>query len=129
MSDPHEVLYEKIYEKTFHDVKRDLLRAMKKAGVHKIEAEYSGGHDEGGIQAMFCWDAAGNLVPLKPASWEHPLWQACDQVMSTKYYTWALEGYVTGHLFVDLGERRLWTVGEEEHTEYRPMEDPIEWKL
>jgi hypothetical protein len=117
-------LYAQLYGKTEHDVKRDLLAGMRKHGVHRIEATYSGGHDEGGIQEMTLFNASGGTIN---GGDYNDLWNACNEVMSTKYFSWALEGSVYGTLYVDLAEKRAWTVGEEER--YAPDEDPLEWKL
>ena len=117
-------LYEQLYGKTEHDIKRELLAAMRKHGVHRIEATYSGGHDEGGVQEMTLFNASGGT--LNGGDY-NDLYDACNEVMSTKYYSWALEGSVYGTLYVDLGERRAWTVGSVEV--WAEEEDTLEWKL
>jgi hypothetical protein len=119
-------LYEQLYGKLEHDVKRELLAAMRKAGVHRIEATYSGGHDEGGVQEMQLFDAGGELKIVEDDLRE-PLWDACNEVLSTKFYSWALGCSVYGTLYVDLSEKRAWTSGEIE--QYTTDEEPLEWKL
>lgn len=121
---PGLTLYEQLYGKTEHDVKRDLLAAMRKAGVHRIEATYSGGHDEGGVQEMQLYNVSGGTVSLLDSS---PLWDACNEVLSTKFFSWALGCSVYGTLYVDLGEKRAWTSGEIE--QYSEDTDPLEWHL
>lgn len=122
-------LYEKTYGRPEEDVMRALVRVMRKNGVHKLDAEYSGGHDEGGVQSIVVMNSKGEPMELENLTWDHELWQACDEVMATKYYTWALEGYVCGWLHADLDDGRVWTDGQEEQTSYVPMRDPIDWRV
>ena len=125
MADPTLTWYEKLYGRSEHDVKRALLRVVRDRGVHRIEAQYSGGHDEGGVQDMQAWDRAGNEVEIE--GWDDPLWQACDDVLSTKFFSWALGFSVEGKLIVDLEEKRAWTEGQYE--DWVPDEEPLDWRL
>ena len=125
MSDPELTWYEKIYGESEHDVKTRLLRVMKEEGVHRVQAAYSGGHDEGGVQSLRAWNAAGE--ERGPSSYDEPLWQVCDEVLTTKFFSWALGFTVEGILYVDLGEKRCWTEGQMET--WAQDEDPLDWKL
>lgn len=122
-------MYEKLYGKTEHDVKRDLLSAMKRVGAHRVSAAYSGGHDEGGVTDMEAWNGAGELVMPNDENREEwdKLWSACDAVLSTKFFSWALGCSVYGTLHVDLAEKRAWTTREVE--QYSTDTDPLEWAL
>jgi hypothetical protein len=93
-------LYAKLYGKTEHDVKRDLLATMKRHGVHRIEAQYSGGHDEGGVQDLVAFGPDGTMDVEK---FIDELYDACNEVLSTKFFSWALGASVYGTLYVDLG--------------------------
>ena len=122
-------LYAKLYGKTEHDVKRDLLSAMKRLGAHRIEATYSGGHDEGGVQDMDAWNGAGELVMPNDenrGAWDN-LYESCNEVLSTKFYSWALGFSVSGTLYVNLEDKRAWTSGSME--QYVDDDDPLEWAL
>lgn len=125
MADPSLTFYEKFYGRSEHDVKRVLLEQMKEAGANRVEASYSGGHDEGGIQDMTVFDSSGNEIAVD--SYNHPLWEACDAVLTTKFYSWALGMSVEGTLFVDMGEKRVWTEGQ--HEDWVQDDDPLEWRL
>lgn len=124
MADPSLTLYEKFYGRTEHDVKRVLLEEMKAAGAHRAEAIYSGGHDEGGVQDIRVYDRSGNDIAC---DYNHPLWVACDDVLTTKFFSWALGMSVEGTLYVDLEEKRAWTEGQ--HEDWVPDGDPLEWRL
>ena len=117
-------LYEQLYGKLEHDIKKELLAIMKKEGVHRLEATYSGGHDEGGVQELSCWNGAGEVVNGLD---DDALWDACNEVLGTKFFSWALGCSVYGTLHVDLSEKRAWTVGEIE--QYSEDTDPLEWNL
>ncbi len=126
---PGLTMYERLYGKREHDVKRELLATMKRLGAHRVEAQYSGGHDEGGVQDMEVWNASGELLmPHDENQSDYDkLWEACNEVLSTKFFSWALGCSVSGNLYVDLGEKRAWTSGHMEAW----VDDPesLEWKL
>lgn len=107
-----------------NEIRRAIVREMNRLGAYRLEGEYSGGHDEGGLQTLDLYDRKDTLIT--PAISTDALWSAVDALLSTKYYTWALEGYVYGNVHVDLKEKRAWTEGSEEYTEYRDDPDPIE---
>lgn len=120
--------YAEYYDKPVDEVKKDLVRLMRERGIHRIEATYSGGHDEGGVQDIErIVDGKGNTVEIPEFQWSHPLWQALDAVLTMKFMSWALGMSVYGTLYVDLDERRAWTVGEQEV--YQPDTDPISLDL
>ena len=126
---PGLTMYERLYGKKEHDVKRELLANMRRLGVHKVEATYDGGHDEGGVQDLSAWNGAGELVmPHDENRAEYDrLWESCNEVLSTKFFSWALGYSVSGTFYVDLAEKRAWTSGSMEAW----VDDPesLEWKL
>ena len=77
-------------------------------GATRLEASYSGGNDEGGVDAVRVFNATGEELALalifEPGedAWEHPLWEAANAVVSTKYGTWAGEFSAHGTLYADL---------------------------
>lgn len=82
--------------------KQELLAAMKQYGVSYLEAHYSGGNDEGGVDDLeVLKDAEGNDVELDDLSWEHPLQQAADNVLSTEFGSWAGDFTAYGVLEAD----------------------------
>lgn len=129
MAMPGLTVYEQLYGRHEHDVKRELLATMKRLGAHKIEATYSGGHDEGGVQDFEAWNGAGELLMPHDENREDydKLVRACDEVLSTKFFSWALGCSVSGTLYVDLATKRAWTSGSIE--EWVDDKDPLEWKL
>lgn len=113
------------WDKHPNDVRRNLVREMNRVGAVHLKGEYSGGHDEGGLNDLSVYDKDDNLIE-GITSYDHALWQAVEDLLSTKFYTWALECSVYGHVYVDLRKKRAWTEGEEEVMEYRTDSDPID---
>lgn len=99
---------------------------MNRAGAVRLQGHYSGGHDEGGLESFSLEDKDGNKIDTEAKTWEDPLWQAVENLLSTKFYSWALEHYVNGMVFVDLEAKRAWTDGDEEVTDWQPDADPID---
>ena len=93
--------------------KVDLFRVMREHGISYLEAEYSGGNDEGGVDEITVMkDDRGELVTIAKMDWDHPLTEACDQMLSTEFGTWAGEWSAHGTLFVDTKAAKVWRVGE-----------------
>lgn len=119
--------------------KAALFEQMKEVGASRLEASYSGGNDEGGVDEIkVLIDADGRTIPVperwydRPATaedddWEirkgivhvwNPLWEAADSVLSTEFGSWAGEYSAHGTLFADLKEGRVWRQGEMEVSTY-----------
>jgi hypothetical protein len=113
-----------IYGRDANEVRRDLVREMNRLGAVHLDGSYSGGHDEGGLDQLEVYDKDNNQID--GLNYDHALWQAVENLLSTKFYSWALECSVHGHVYVDLRKRRAWTEGEEEVMEYREDADPID---
>jgi hypothetical protein len=126
MADPSLSWYEKLYGESEQAVKDRLLHTLHEHGIHRIEAAYSGGHDEGGIQELSAFNRQGNKIEGHD-NWEDPVYQACNDVLSTKFFSWAGEWSAYGTLYVDMGERRAWTEGQMEVMD--TDKDPLDWKL
>lgn len=126
MKDPSLTWYEKLYGRTEEDIRARLIHAMHEHNVWRIEAAYSGGHDEGGVDDLLLKDSDGE--PMSYASTKgDDFWSLCNEVLSTKFLSWALGMSVAGALIVDRGEGRLWTEGQ--HEDWVNDDDPIDWKL
>ena len=127
------------------DAKASLFNVMREHGVNRVEAHYSGGNDEGGVQSLeVLQDPDGKDLP-KPDSWitrdprrgeelspwqvrdgkvheYHPLWEALDKMLSTEFGSWAGEFSAYGTLTADIKENLVQRVGEmssydsDEHT-------------
>lgn len=116
---------------------RECIRAMAEFGAVKLEASYSGGNDEGGVDGIKLFNAKGEEVPAPemwiqdptaPADrpWEgskyHPLFQAADNILETEYGTWAGEFTAWGTLYVDAAQNKAWREGSYEtpdvHNDY-----------
>ena len=111
-----------------------VLEYMQKVGAVRLEASYEGGNDEGGISGINVfvdkdgkdveqppWSAeTGEVYPEghfnagKPVTQYDPtgFWQSLDNILSTRYGSWAGDFSAYGTLFVDVQERRAWTEGE-----------------
>lgn len=111
-----------------NEVRRVLVREMNRAGAYRLEGEYSGGHDEGGLDSLAAYDKDGEAIEIT-GGYDHALWQAVEDLLSTKFYSWALECSVYGHVYADLKEKRAWTEGSMEVTDYQSDDDPIEMAL
>lgn len=100
------------------------MHTLRKYGIHRVEAEYSGGHDEGGIADLIAFDKDKNVIDLNV---DQEVWDACNDVLTTKFLNWACGATHIGQLYVDMGERKVWTEGSYE--EFVPDPDPIEWDV
>lgn len=115
-------------ERDHNEIRRDLIREMNRLGAVRLEGEYSGGHDEGGLDWLAAFDAEGERIPAENLGADHKLYGVVDNLLSTKFYSWALESSVYGKVYVDLRSKRAWTEGHEETIEYREDSDPIDWR-
>lgn len=113
--------------------KNRLFEEMQKVGASRLEASYSGGNDEGGVDDVTkLVDAEGKDVPI-PGMWitrdpkpddptyriregkvheYNPLWEAADRMLSVDFGTWAGEFSAYGTLFADVKEGKVWRDGE-----------------
>jgi hypothetical protein len=123
---PGLTLYEKLYGRTEEEIRNKLIHTLHEHGISYIEAIYYGGHDEGGVQELTARDKDGNDIETG-GTWEDPVWEACNDVLSTKYFTWALGCSVEGTLYVDMQQRKVWT--ESSIEEMVTDKEPIEWTL
>ena len=117
--------------------KSALLAAISEAGGVRMEAEYSGGNDEGGVNGITVFDAEGKTLDIpdtitrsqRPgdSEWQvkdglvtenHPIWQAADDMLSTEFYTWAGEFSAYGTLYADTREKKVWREGEYQTGQY-----------
>jgi len=111
--------------------KSELLKAVSDAGATRLEARYSGGNDEGGVDDVKLFDKAGAEVEApesfterdpRPGDSEwairngkvseyHPLWRAVDDMLATEFGSWAGEFSAWGMLFANTKENRVWREG------------------
>jgi hypothetical protein len=89
---------------------KKLLALLKKLGANTMEADYSGGGDEGGIERILIYDKKGNNLGFA-GGWESELWTMADRLLSTKFYSWAGEFQADGILYANVAEKRAWTEG------------------
>ena len=91
------------------------------SGQADIEASYSGGNDEGGVNDLKVFDAQGNgmfLDPNRPEStfstldYDHPLFQAADDMLSVEFGSWAGEFSAYGTLYADFKQHKVGVTGE-----------------
>lgn len=97
------------------------IEKMRAEGIAKIEADYSGGNDEGGVQQVRAFKADGTEMEL-PSPWggdreydEESLWAMCDDILGSEFGTWAGEFYASGTLYIDPAhDPKCWRKGEYE---------------
>lgn len=113
-----------------------LLEELTKLGAVRMEARYSGGNDEGGVDDIHLFGPEDQTVET-PSSWSlrkpepgedvpwyrnkdgmvsepHPLWVAADDLLSTEFGTWAGDFSAYGTLHANVQERCAWTDGSYE---------------
>lgn len=127
--------------------KQQVLQKLRSQGIARVEASFSGGNDEGGIDSMTFFDADGNEVeaPVRPhvyrvytqgrselrgGDWNNPRLATTEEVAQNlvykvleapvydKYYTFAGEFYVDGTLTWDITKGTNEMHGSESYTEW-----------
>lgn len=99
---------------TAEGAKQKLFAAMKEHGVSYLEASYSGGNDEGGVDEVeILKDADGGSITIENMAWEHPIHEACDSVLGTEFGSWAGEFTAYGRLYADMKEGKVWRTGQQ----------------
>jgi hypothetical protein len=97
---------------TAEEAKGKLFEAMQEYGVHHLEASYSGGNDEGGVDELeVLKDADGNDIEVEGLGWQHPLQSAVDSVLSVDFGSWAGDFSASGTLHADRKENKVWRTG------------------
>lgn len=126
---------------------RDLVfAALAKKGVNRVEVEYNGGNDEGGVdQIVFfdkddkkigemqeyygghsVWDeATKSYKPAAPPDEEQRLSQALCAPVYDKYGSFAGEFYVNGTLTWDVAKRKVNMRGTEEVSHDEDFDDEL----
>ena len=95
------------------DAKSKLFSVMRDHGISYLEASYSGGNDEGGVDEIEVMrDDRGELVTIEKLNWQHPLTEACDRMLSTEFGSWAGDFTAHGKLYADMKEDKVWRSGE-----------------
>ena len=93
--------------------RRDLFAVMKSHGISYLEASYSGGNDEGGVDEVTVMkDDRGKTITIEGLGWDHPIQEKCDRMLSTEYGSWAGEWSAYGILYADVKEGKVWRNGE-----------------
>lgn len=122
-----------------------LLEKMNELGAVRLEAYYSGGNDQGGIEELqVLIDEDGKSIEPPPQfaetdeKWPNGnpkviydptgFWQSANDILSTRYGSWAGDFEAYGTLYVDVKEGRAWVQGTEGVTHYEEI-DPIEVKF
>lgn len=114
------------------DAKQKLFEEMRKVGASRLEAHYSGGNDEGGVDSIdVLVNDKAEAIPV-PEMWTarapkegemawnkdgmvheyNPLFEAVDAMLTTEFGSWAGDFSAYGTLFADLKENRVWRSGE-----------------
>jgi hypothetical protein len=119
-----ERFFEEHYGKTIKQVKEELIHTLHLNKIYRLEGRYEGGHDEGGLEELQAWDKQGNELDIQDGG---DVWHICNDVLTTKFLSWALGASVVGTLHVDMGKRKVWTEGEIEM--FVPDENPIDWSI
>ena len=115
-------------------LKNEILKGVKNLGGAYAEASYSGGNDEGGVDGVRIFrpvtasdpkekisqvyrdDKYVELVDVTPPhetfGWNHPLWNAFQDLLGHEFGSWAGDFSASGSVFVDVSEKRIWRTGE-----------------
>ncbi len=127
------------------DYLEQLLPLLEASRVAILAADYSGGNDEGGVHQITLYatverDENGepqlgrllhdqtNLIPYS-GGWEDPVWERCNQILSTKYGSWAGDYSAWGVLYIDVEKRRCWMDGSETVEQPVDIDDAIDITL
>lgn len=97
--------------------KARLFTEMGNVGASRIEAHYSGGNDEGGVTSIQVLNAGGEIMFANESGqsdldYEHPLFQAADDMLSVEFGSWAGEFSAYGTLYADFKQHKVWREGE-----------------
>lgn len=119
-----------------------LMEELKKAGAVRMEAHYSGGNDEGGVDDLKLFnEAEKEITAPERGQYRDPvgdergfgpngqvyvydsLWQAADDMLSTEFGSWAGEYSAYGVLHANLKEDKVWRDGQmssydDDHRDY-----------
>ena len=123
-------------EKKNNMMSRDsVFAALSKRGAVRVEVDYSGGNDEGGVNGITLFDANGEnighmdeyygetqqwdeatkkYIPSPPPTDEQRLSQALCAPVYDKYYSFAGDFYVNGILTWDVANKKINMRGTEE---------------
>lgn len=120
--------------------KSALLDEVLKAGAVRLEAHYSGGNDEGGVDTIELFDVKGKKMEA-PEAWierkptaddapyrirdgvvhdYHPLYEAADNMLATEFGSWAGDFTAYGVLHADVTTGKVTRSGE--MSSYNPDE-------
>jgi hypothetical protein len=132
--------------------KQRVLAQLRNQGIARIEATFSGGNDEGGIDSVTFFDAEGNEVAAPPqpsvyrayqggtsalyaGGWgddrrlataeevaQDLVWKVIEHPVYDRYYTFAGEFYVDGTLTWDVAAGTHKMSGQESHQVWEGFE-------
>ena len=106
---------------------RKALARMQEEGFVKVQADYSGGNDSGGVTRSAVGSRPTAPRSNCPSAWsgdddkydEDSLVAICDDILGTHFGTWAGEFYASGTLYLDPSdERTCWREGTYETPSY-----------
>jgi hypothetical protein len=100
----------------------EIVLQLKEMGATRLEAGYSGGNDEGGVNDLSVYNGSEELG-LSGGGWDHPLWHAVNELLATKFGSWAGEFSASGMLHVTVEPPASWTDGV--MSSYVTDEEPI----
>ena len=106
--------------------KQAAINQLRELGAVRAVAEFSGGHDEGGIDNINVYNNAGQKLAYEWEWRSDPVSIYFDEVVEGKYYAFAGDFYVSGtvSLNAETGETRM--DGEESVESYEPFSETIE---
>ena len=90
-------------------LKSAIFGEMRKRGADLMEASYSGGNDEGGVDGikLFKLVVEKKLELAFDEDYDGPLWSAVDDLLSIEFGTWAGEFSASGTVIAKLAERTV----------------------
>lgn len=115
-------------------LKLTIFDEMRKLGADYLEASYSGGNDEGGLDDVVLFRRAaprlrkdvesktvdGTLTKMQQIAlpepgyidYEHPLHDALSELLSLDFGSWAGDFSAYGTVYADIPSNRIWRQGE-----------------
>lgn len=122
-------IYETVEEMAI-DTRQAGWDALAELGAVKAEVEFSGGHDEGGVDGIRVTLGDGSTMQMEdwPRTDTNPHWRVAELLalpVYSKYYTFAGEFSVHGEVTWDVAEKTVKMNGSETVEEWHSIEEEV----
>lgn len=103
--------------------RRSVFARLKDKGVALVEVEFSGGHDEGGVDSIVLYDAEG--AEIERLDEDDELGEALSEPIYDKYSTFAGEFSVTGVVTWNVVDETAAISGDESNESWENFEEEL----